>query len=101
MKKTTAWLHHHYSENLCLEDVAGHFYMSASQFRRKFKNYTGRSPVVYLKMLRIAEAKRLLLAGVPIKQVATQVGYADVFYFMRIFKKTTGMTAARFQAGKE
>ncbi len=101
MKKATTWLHDHYSESVCLEDVAARFHMSASQFRRRFKAYTGRSPGMYLTMLRIAEAKRLLLEGVPIKQVAPRVGYSDVFYFMRIFKKHAGVTAARFQSHKE
>jgi AraC-like DNA-binding protein len=38
----------------------------------------------------------LLSNHYPIKQAAAAVGYADVFYFMRVFKKTTGMTAKSF-----
>lgn len=38
----------------------------------------------------MAEAKRRLREGIPIKQVAAEVGYSDTFYFMRVFKRTIG-----------
>ncbi len=98
MRRATTWLHDHYAEPLRVRDIAARFHMSVSHFRQCFRNYTGRSPTEYLKMMRIAEAKRLLLEGVPIKQVAAQVGYPDVFYFMRVFRKSTGVTAGQFQA---
>ncbi len=98
MRRATTWLHDHYAEPLRVRDMAAQFNMSVSHFRQCFRDYTGRSPTDYLKMMRIADAKRLLLEGLPIKQVAGRVGYPDVFYFMRVFKKSTGVTAGQFQA---
>jgi YesN/AraC family two-component response regulator len=36
------------------------------------------------------------LAGMSIKQVATTVGYDDLFYFMRVFRKSVGIPPGRF-----
>ena len=46
----------------------------------------------------ILEAKRMLVHNVPtIKAVADEVGYLDSSYFVRLFKKKTGMSPKEFQ----
>ena len=50
----------------------------------------------FITSLRISRAKQLLAEGKSIKEVAALVGYSDVFYFMRIFKKVTGITPGQF-----
>ncbi len=70
--------------------------MSAAQFRRLFRRHTGRSPVEFLIARRIAQAKELLLQGSPMKDVALRTGFTDVFYFMRVFRRTAGQTVGEF-----
>jgi AraC-like DNA-binding protein len=68
--------------------------------RRLFKSQTGKSPREYLTDLRIAMAKKMLRArhvsSNTLAQISTAVGFADVCYFARIFKKITGMTPMNY-----
>ncbi|WP_028978378.1 helix-turn-helix domain-containing protein [Sporocytophaga myxococcoides] len=46
----------------------------------------------------ILEAKRLLIHNdIPVANVADQLGYEDVSYFIRVFKKHTGLSPREFQ----
>jgi len=45
-----------------------------------------------LNDFRLNEAKTSLLAGVPIKEVAEQLGYSSVQHFTRAFKEKFGVT---------
>ncbi len=78
--------------------LAASCHLSVAQFRRLFHQRTGRSPLAFLTALRMARARDLLAAGVPMKDVAAQTGYGDVFHFMRVFHQATGQTAGRFAA---
>ena len=71
--------------------------LSMTHFRRLFKEYTGRSPTEFVLASRMAKAKELMSSGRSMKEVASILGYADIFYFMRVFKKVTGMTAGKFR----
>jgi len=98
MEKVVAYLAEHFDEDVPIEDLAERFNISVSHFRRVFKAFTGRSPRQFVTSLRISKAKQLLSQGMTIKEVAALVGYEDLFYFMRMFKKTTGVSPGRFAA---
>ena len=66
-------------------------------FRRLFKASTGRTPVEYVIMRRISRAKEYLSRGMSIKETAAMTGFNNLFYFMRTFKKITGVTPGEFQ----
>ena len=97
MVPVVARLNSGYRRNWRVGELARECGLSISHFRRLFHDYTGRSPHEFILALRMAEAKRLLREGVPIKQTASLVGYADVFYFMRVFRLATGLSPGRFQ----
>ena len=80
-----------------VSQLAEHWGMSETHFRRVFKQYTGRTPKDHIIAAQISKAKQLLATGHPIKQTAAIIGYDDVCYFMRIFKKNTTLTVAQFQ----
>jgi len=73
-------------------------HLSEPHFRRMFRRHTGRSPMEFVLAERISGAKALLIRGVAIKQAAQEMGFADQFYFMRVFKKVAGQTAGQFIA---
>jgi AraC-like DNA-binding protein len=83
---------------LTVPGMAAQCHLSVSQFRRVFRARTGRSPLAFVIAMRLSRAKSLLASGGTIKDVAQQTGYADVFHFMRAFKKATGQTAGQFAA---
>lgn len=86
------------AEPLTVRELADRRNLSVTHFRRLFKEYAGRGPKQFILAQRVARAKALLAKGLPLKQVAREVGFADVFYFMRTFRRLTGLTAARFAA---
>jgi len=79
------------------DKMASLAHMSKPHFRRVFKTCTGRPPRDFLITARIAHAKRMLCQGECIDETAQALGYQDVFYFMRQFKKVTGIPPGRYQ----
>lgn len=95
------YLKEHYTENITLEDMSRVVYLSPYYFSHLFKKEMGVSFVEYLTSLRIEESKRLLReTPLYISAVAAKVGYSDVNYFSRVFKKMTGMTPSQYRKSK-
>jgi transcriptional regulator GlxA family with amidase domain len=78
-----------------LAQLAG---MSRRTLMRRFRDATGLLPGAYLQMVRVAAARRLLEDGAPsVQQVGNSVGYEDVAFFRRVFKRHSGMTPASYR----
>lgn len=87
-----------YMTNLMLEDAAEYACMSPSYFAATFRKSTGRNYTTYLRELRMSEASQLLSdSSIPLREVAAAVGYTDVKYFMRIFRRHFGMTPNEYR----
>jgi AraC-like DNA-binding protein len=97
IKRAIEFLTQNYVSSLSVDELAEMFTMSPTNFRRMFKKYSGKTPKELIKTLRISKAKELLSHGHAVKTVAAEVGYEDVFYFMKIFKHSTSMTAGQFR----
>lgn len=79
----------------CMAEVAG---LPERTFSRRFRKATGYSPVEYVQALRIEEAKQMLeTTDEPTDSVALAAGYADPVFFRRVFKRTVGVTPARYR----
>lgn len=86
------------SEELDYELLAESLHMSLPTLRRKFKQATGQAIHTYRLQYRIAEARRLLTDGDwPIKRIAEELGYLDVFYFTRQFKQICGVSPGKYR----
>ncbi|RME80878.1 MAG: AraC family transcriptional regulator [Caldilineae bacterium] len=71
--------------------------ISQSHLRALFRRWLGESPQSYHTRCRIEQAKRLLREHrLLVFEVAYQVGYKDVRYFARVFKKVTGLTPSQY-----
>lgn len=92
------YMEEHYSEPITLEMLADLLHCNSRMLLRKFKEACHTSPIDYLIQIRMEKAKHLL-AGTQatIKKVAAQVGYADHYYFSRLFKKYAGMPPATYR----
>ena len=72
--------------------------LSTSHFSALFKASTGYSVVDYLKRLRSARARELLVTtDLSIAEIAAQVGYSDAFYFSRQFRAINGTSPTQFR----
>lgn len=82
-----------------LSAIAG---CSQSRFFELFKNVTGDSPLNWFNRARMRWAGELLESyDLPIKQVASLVGFEDPFYFSRLFKSVHGISPRDYRAQKE
>ncbi len=86
------------NEELTLNDVCSHLYMSISYFSTLFKQHTGMTFVEYVTRIRIDKAKQLLsITSHKTYEIALRVGYGDPHYFSVIFKRHTGTTPKEYR----
>lgn len=72
--------------------------LSPSHFSTLFRAATGTSVKEYLKRLRSARARELLITSeLPITMVAAAVGYTDPLYFSRQFRAVNGVSPSQFR----
>jgi len=98
IEEVAAFLDTHFAEPISLETVARRFYVSKEHLSRTFKQTTGENVSDYIVRRRVEKAKALLADGVAIKHAARAVGYPELAYFHRIFKKETGVTPGEFRS---
>ncbi len=85
-----------FSESLSIEDLASDLGMSVSSFHQHFKTATSMSPLQFQKLLRLQEARRLLLTeDVDASSAAARVGYDDASQFTREYKRLFGSPPMR------
>ncbi|NRF95305.1 response regulator transcription factor [Paenibacillus frigoriresistens] len=87
----------HYREDIKLEFLAQLFNYNSSYLGKLFKSQTGLSFNAYLDDIRMQEAKRLLINGSKVYEVAEIVGYANVDYFHLKFKKSVGVSPSSYR----
>jgi AraC-like DNA-binding protein len=84
------------------DTIATELGMAEVTFRRKFRAATGAPPHEYVIQSRVAEARRLLgETDLPIKSIAARLGYNDVYFFSRQFKKFAGVPPALFRRSRQ
>lgn len=74
-----------------LDTLSQELNLSRSNLYRKIKALTGRSPAIFLRLLRLQKARQLLQSSdVSVKQVAYDVGFSDPSYFSRSYTEEFG-----------
>ncbi|WP_258525382.1 AraC family transcriptional regulator [Paenibacillus sp. YN15] len=80
-------------------EICKKHFISLTTLRRTVRNATGYSLHEYVHRLKISEAKKLLLNhNLTVKETATTLGFTDVFYFSRLFKKFAGVSPSHYRA---
>ncbi|SDH93298.1 AraC-type DNA-binding protein [Pseudomonas benzenivorans] len=89
----------HLHGSLNLDELAEQFKLSRFHFAKTYRALTGHAPIQDFIQLKMAHACRLLDEGEQgIRQVAEQLGYDDVYYFSRLFRKVVGMAPSHYRA---
>lgn len=98
LKPAFLYIKDHISGDLSLRKVASICHISPSYFSRIFSRQNLGSYSDYINKEKTSLAKRYLaLTDFSISQIANKLGYADSGYFIRVFKKNTGVTPNEFR----
>lgn len=91
-----AYLESYYPHNVSLQQLVEITGLSPFHLTRVFRQALGLPPHAFLNQVRIREAKKLLLAGRPIAEVAVETGFADQSHLTRRFKRIVGVTPGQY-----
>lgn len=98
IRETIDYVHHNFTRDISAEDLAEHLHISKVYFSQLFSREMGNPFTKYLTSYRIDYAKKQLKeTNNRIYEVAEQCGYSDVKYFMKVFKKLTGMSPQAYR----
>jgi len=87
-----------YEENLTLNDIAKSANLSPNYFVRKFKDYTGYSPLQYATVMKMERAKYLIeQSNESISAIMEKLGYLDSSHFSKLFKKYCGYSPKKYR----
>jgi len=89
----------HIDTEVSVKIIADEMFLNQSYLSTLYKEKTGKSLVEYITMVKMERAK-ILFHDSSIKnyEIANKLGYKDVEYFGKLFKKYTGMTPSKFKA---
>lgn len=86
-----------YQKKIDLETLADISGYSVSHFGRIFKELYGMSPLDYVNHVRVNKAKNMLRTEMfTLAEVAEECGFANVYYFSRVFKQISGITPKKY-----
>lgn len=92
------FIHKNYKNDIGIRDIADHVKISYSHIRKIFKDETGENIVDYINVMRVNEAKKLLVStDMNIKDIALGLGYNNDQSFTRAFKKFEGITPGEYR----
>jgi AraC-like DNA-binding protein len=76
----------------CFEELARQAGVSRFHFARQFRLSTGKSPMEYLRQVRIERSKSILQTrDTSIAEIAARLGFSDQSHFTRIFGRLVGV----------
>lgn len=98
IKDIISYIDFHYSEDLNLSLLSEMFNISKTYLSNLFKKETGTTLTDFIHQTRMRKAITLINSStLPITAIATACGYNDINYFIRIFKRTYGLSPKQYQ----
>lgn len=98
IRRAMDYMNSHTSAGVPVERLADEACLSRDHFIKIFRRETGCTPGQYM-IARIMKKARLMLATetMPVRDIATSLGYEDSSYFVRLFHKHTSMTPMQYR----
>jgi len=93
IRQVRQYLDQHACKKVSLQKLAEGVGLSIPHLCAEFRRCYGDSPINYLIGLRLKQARYLLLNhGLSVGEVASRVGYDDIYHFSKLFKKQFGVS---------
>lgn len=101
IKDAILYMEEHYADTVTLEEIASSIHISKSECCRCFQRVLHLSPFEYLLHYRILQATKLLQqkdsSAHSIADLAISVGFSNISYFNKVFKKYVHMTPTEYK----
>lgn len=85
----------HMADEMSVESIAAHFYISPSQLTRIFKEYIGAPPWEYITAKRLVQAREMIIEGCSAGGAAEKCGFGDYSSFYRAYVRRYGTSPGR------
>lgn len=96
--KVKKFIEKNFSQQMSINELASIAALEPSYFIRKFKKSYNITPIGYQMELKINAAKTLLkTTDLRMNYIAEKVGFNDIYYFSKLFKKITGVPPSEFR----
>jgi AraC-like DNA-binding protein len=90
------YIDEYYMQGVTLTELAQLVNLSPYYLLRVFEKEVGITPHAYLESVRIRQAQRLLTQGIPLVQVAYDLGFSHQSHFTNRFKRLLGITPGQY-----
>ncbi len=99
LQKVQDWIRINACDRISVASVAENFNYSPSYLSTIYKRRFGIGITGQIRRIRIERAQELLLStSMGVRQIAEACGYDDPKYFMRVFKRFSGLTPTRYRS---
>jgi len=96
--RVMGFVEHHYTEEISKEELARIGICGVRNLSRKFKECTGETVLEYMHRLRVDKSRRLLIeTDLKITDIAALVGFNDISFFNKTFKKRMNITPREYR----
>lgn len=96
--KIIEYLNENFRQDVSVEEICKKFFISTKMLYRILKNQTGTTVFGYITAKRMKAAEELLIVSdKSVSEIAAEVGYPDYNYFIKVFKKSTGLTPLKYR----
>jgi two-component system, response regulator YesN len=101
IRRAIEYIRMNLNQDLSLDSISGSLNLNSYELSRQFKKETGKNITEYINSRRINEALYILENdNISITDVAFTVGFNDVNYFTKVFKKLKGITPSEYRKQK-
>ena len=87
IREVTAYIDGHYNQPVKGDDLARRFGVSVSYLSHEFTRITGR----------IELAREMIHTDISLQEIAVRCGFRDYSNFLRVFRKSTGISPSEFR----
>ena len=95
IQRASDYILQHCREEITLEDLADHLYLSRAYISRSFPQYFGVSFREYVTQVRLAHAVQEMHSGATLTEIAYHNGFVNETAMIRAFRKYRGMTPSK------
>ena len=98
VNRALGFLHSNFRERITVQDAASYVGYTPNYFNSIFHRTFGEPFGVYLRSMRIAYAKNLLLSGdLPLTVIAIESGFGSLSHFSRVFSASVGISPTEYR----